>query len=58
MRYFSITHYVNDHVPDGEPQAISSDEISVNENVSDADVYGVQTNAVLTIKKVSRKGLC
>ena len=55
MRYFSITHYVNNHIPDDKPQAISSDEISVNERISAADGYGVQTNAVLTIKKSQQK---
>ena len=51
MKYFSVAHYVNDNIPDGKLQVMSSDEISVKEDIFEVDAFGVQTKAVLTVKK-------
>lgn len=51
MKYFSVAHYLNDNIPDGKPQVICSDEISVKETSSDVNGFGVKTKAVLTVKK-------
>lgn len=51
MEYFSVTHFTNDNTPVKELQAVSSDEIAIEENTVDVDRFGKRTNAVLTVKK-------